>query len=322
MTEELLRKYLEGELPEKEANKVKEWLSEHSDDESLKEWLDKWFNSLPGGSIEEARAAMESVCGRLHLGERNRRGIFTRILKVAALIAVPIALFLGYRLLSVNDVEWIEKTVPSGKTEKIALSDGSVIILNSKTRITYPSRFKGRERVVFVEGEVLADIAKNPRKPFVMKSSDVQVQVLGTKFDFKSYGNSENVEVLLMEGSVRLNVQSEKSDKEVMMSPGEMVHYNRRSGDVQLGNFNMETFRPFTENRALHFFNLPMKDIACDLERTFGVRIEIKDKSLAETRFFAIFTNNETLEDILNALNADGRMSIDNHGDKVSISLK
>ena len=101
-----------------------------------------------------------------------------------------------------------------------------------------------------------------------------------------------------------------------------MLQYDRESGKVNLDDFNPGIYKDFYDDGAIHFFNLPMKDIALDLERLFGTRIVILDESLADCRFFAWFTNDETLEQILYSLNADGRMEISRDDGVIYIDRK
>ena len=94
------------------------------------------------------------------------------------------------------------------------------------------------------------------------------------------------------------------------MKPGDMVQYDRATGDIDLTTFRPGHFKSFADNRAIHFFNLRMRDIASDLERLFGTHIVILDEALAQARYFAYFTNNENLDQILSAINSDHKMQI------------
>jgi len=138
----------------------------------------------------------------------------------------------------------------------------------------------------------------------------VTVNVLGTTFNFKSYSGSECAELILIEGSVALDVFRDGKDSRIMMKPGDMAQYSKSSGDVGLSTTDISSYRAFFDNRSLHFFNLSLADIVSDLERIFGEEIVILDKSLAKTRYFAYFTNGENLGQILSGLNAGGGMRI------------
>ena len=260
-----------------------------------------------------AGRAFAGIRDRLGLGRASKRNadIFRRIERAAAIMAIPLMLAAGilYMKSERPEVAWLEVNVPSGQIDTVSLADGSMLVLNSGSRVTYPQQFKGAERRVFVEGEVLADIAKDPEKPFIIQSGDVNVRVHGTRFDFKSYGNNNCVELLLMEGSVSLDLNCGEAPREVRMKPGDMVHYDRNTGDINLTSFNPQGFKTFA-NGSLHFINLKMSDIAKDLERIFDVRIAIMDKTLADTRILAFFSNNEDLDQILSSMNTDRKMKI------------
>ena len=108
----------------------------------------------------------------------------------------------------------------------------------------------------FVDGEIYADIAKDPEHPFVINSGDVSVDVLGTTFNMKSFSDAECVEVILLEGSVRFNVLEDTHRNEMVMRPGNMLQYHRSSGKIDLDVFPKDKYSAFYKNRSLHFFNI------------------------------------------------------------------
>lgn len=304
--------YFNGEMSAAEEQEFQTWLAEHAED------------PLVDGALE----GLFDKC----MKEPSRRRIFSLplIISIAAALVALVAIPLSYRvgkvsgqeeysvLLSeaesqteqIRSVQWLEKTVPNGEVDTLLLSDGSCLYLNSGSRITYPSSFESSERRVFVDGEVFAKVAKDASRPFFVQSGDVTVKVLGTTFDFKAYGDANTVEACLLEGSVCLDVRSLKGDRQVMMKPGNRVQYDRLSGDVAINDFQLGLYKPFNEGRSLHFNNTSMEDIAKDLERAFGTKIVVMDEQLADTRFFAIFTNNESLDQILRAMNRNHKMNI------------
>jgi hypothetical protein len=107
-----------------------------------------------------------------------------------------------------------------------------------------------------------------------------------------------------------------------MLSPGEMLQYDRETGDIDFKQFNPFSFRAFHENKSIHFFNLRLSDIMEDLERLFGTKLVLLDESLADTRYFALFTNNESLDQILKGIDIDGKMRFVRKGEVIYISKK
>ena len=155
-----------------------------------------------------------------------------------------------------------------------------------------------------------AKVAKDPEHPFIIQSGDIDVRVHGTTFNFKSYRNNTMVEMILLEGSVSMDIHSENGVREVRLTPGDIAQYDREAGDVTLGKISSESFHVFAENRSFSFFNVPLCDIAADLERSFGTEIVIADPSIVSRRFLAFFTNHESLDDILRLLSVNGNLRI------------
>ena len=107
-----------------------------------------------------------------------------------------------------------------------------------------------------------------------------------------------------------LDIHSDNGVREVWLTPGDIAQYDRQAGDVTLGKISSESFHVFSENRSFSFFNVPLCDIAADLERSFGTEIVIADPSIVSRRFLAFFTNHESLDDILRLLSANGNLRI------------
>lgn len=111
--------------------------------------------------------------------------------------------------------------VPKGKFIRLILADGSDLHINAGTRVIYPKRFEKNKREIFVDGEIFIDVKRDDSAPFIVKTAQFDVQVLGTAFDIKAYsGTSENAEVVLVRGKV--NVKS-KLGKELELSPNNKV---------------------------------------------------------------------------------------------------
>lgn len=324
-----LNEYFENKLSAQEQLEVQMWLAENGYNPDTEAQLEELFDKLHVDDEAAAKAAFQQVASRLGITAeaRNSTACRSRIAawsqRIAAILIVPLlcAVCLLYATRQ-PEVEWFEKQVPYGEIASLTLPDGTHLHLNSGSRITYPSAFTGKERRIFVDGEIFADVAKDPHKPFIIRSGDVGIRVLGTKFNFKSYTNTDCIELLLVDGAVQFDIDTDTRKQQLRMEPGDLVLYDRVSNDINLSTFQPEHFKSVADNRAIHFFNLRMHDIALDLERLFGTRIVILDEALAQTRYFAYFTNNETLDQILSAINSDRKMKISRRDGVVYLSLK
>lgn len=318
--------YFNNKTPEKDKEYIQKKLSLLSKNPELEKEMSDIFDIINTNIGDNAQKAFERICGNINLPKRRGLGQKLSIFAIrsAAALFIPMSLVLGWLAYKSpgSDIELCEIQVPFGQTRHMTLSDGTELSLNSGTRITYPLKFKGKERCIFVDGEILADVAKNKRKPFVIKSGELGIRVIGTKFNFKSFNEDDCAEIMLIEGSVEVGIKSEKQNKNFIMQTGDLVQYDKATGNISLQKLPPLDFRSFKENRALHFYNLTLRDIARELERVFGKKIVIMDEKIAQFRYFAYFTNNENLEQILFSLGGDKKISIKKDKDTVYLFPK
>ena len=243
---------------------------------------------------------------------------------LALLIVIPISYKAGLNTGEerIASIEWVELSVPYGEKETVTLSDGTVLHLNSGSRLTYPASFSGDSRIVFMDGEAYLDVAKDPEHPFIIKSQSIDIKVLGTSFNFKNFARERTAELLLMEGSVEASVSIPDDTRTVRLRPGDKMQYNRENGNLDIARFNPNGYKAFYEDNSLHFFDMEMSDIALELSRRFNCEIVVLDEALASRRYFSIFTNNETLDQILAVMSSDGKMRVRHSGKTIYLQSK
>ena len=319
-----IQDYLKGKLTGPEQARVQEYLAAHMEDPEVQNLMDGWFDECRQESDAAGREALQATRERLGLSRKPVR--LTGWLVAAAmalLLGLPFAFRAGYKAHpEAAPVAWNEVTVPIAETREVTLPDGTVLTLNAGSRVTWPSEFTADKREVFLDGEVLAKVAKNPEKPFIIHSGDVNVRVYGTTFNFKSYRDASVVEVMLREGSVGMDVPAGDNRREVRLTPGDVVQYHREGGDVSLSRVSPDDFKTFADGRSFSFINIPLKDIAANLERSFGTRIVIADERIADQRFLAFFTNGESLDTILKLLSRNGNLRVTRSGSMVYLYRK
>ena len=291
-------------------------------------------NSICAGSQELDDSLRELFDECLTASETQpRRQTFIRraypfVLAFAAVMAFLIVLPITYKAgmntgeERIASIEWVEVSVPYGEKQEVTLSDGTVLHLNSGSRLTYPSVFSGENRTVFMDGEAYLDVAKDPGHPFVIKSQDIDIKVLGTSFNFKNFAQERTAELLLMEGSVEASVSARSETRVVRLTPGDKMYYNRESDKLNVARFQPSGYKAFFEDNSLHFFDMEMADIALDLSRRFNCEIVVLDEELASRRYFSIFTNNETLDQILAVMGSDGKMRVRRSGKTIYLQSK
>ena len=276
------------------------------------------------GLFDECLASLDQHTRR----QSTVRKLIPYFVAAAAALALLIVIPLSYKAglntgeERIASIGWVEVSVPFGKKETVTLSDGTVLHLNSGSRLTYPSVFSGDSRIVFMDGEAYLDVAKDPEHPFIIKSQSIDIKVLGTSFNFKNFAQERTAELLLMEGSVEASVSIPNDTRTVRLRPGDKMQYNRENGNLDIARFNPKGYKAFYEDNSLHFFDMEMADIAQELSRRFNCEIVVLDEELASRRYFSIFTNNETLDQILAVMSSDGKMRVRHSGKTIYLQSK
>ena len=197
-----------------------------------------------------------------------------------------------------------ELTIPYGKTFKLVLSDGTTIHLNAGSSIKYPVKFiEGAHREVFLKGEAFFDVVKNANQPFVVNINELNVRVLGTKFNVSSYPEEENINTVLVEGSVALHGKDNdfNSANTVLLEPGNKGEWNQKSKETSITQVDTKMYTSWVEGRMI-FRNTPFKIIRKKLERHYNVSIKNNNEILEEKTYNAVF-DVESIEQVLRTLN-------------------
>ena len=202
------------------------------------------------------------------------------------------------------------------------MQDGTSVWLNAGTTLRYPALFTGRERRVEIEGEARFEVVHDAKHPFIVRTYACDVEVLGTKFNLKSYAEDSEVEVTLVEGSVEMETKLGGDDRIVRLRPGELVKLDKRTGSTETFDVPTDTYRPVVCGGGLFFMDKRFDEIVAYLEKRFDVKINVADRALAERRFIASFVNGESLDEMLASFNADEAMRIRREGRIVNITKR
>ncbi len=218
----------------------------------------------------------------------------------------------GGKLVYANDddtkkLTYNKLTVPYGKRFDLILSDGTSVFLNSGSSIKYPVKFiKGFNRQVFLNGEAFFDVAKDQSHPFIVDTKELNVQVLGTKFNVQTYQEDSNVDVVLVEGKVGMDSQKtlEYKQNEVVLEPGFKGSFNKKRRNIITKRVNTSIYTSWM-NGTVVFRNTPFKEIVKKLERLYNVTITINNKDFIDNESFnaSIEVDNESIEQVLNYFN-------------------
>lgn len=199
----------------------------------------------------------------------------------------------------VPDENYQTLSVPPGGEYKLILSDGSAVWLNSDTRIRFPLAFSGNKRTVFLEGEAYFEVAHHPSQPFIVSVKDMEVEVLGTKFNVKAYSDDSTVYTTLAEGRVKTIIP--RSNTNLLLTPNQQCIFNKSNGKMQKREVDAYTFTGWTQGKFI-FENETLEEIMKQLSRWYGIEVLYQNPQIKNYRFTGYVDRFDQISTLLDML--------------------
>ena len=187
-------------------------------------------------------------------------------------------------------------TMSTGNKGDVSLPDGTNVKLNSATTIVYHTDTKN-QRMVDLSGEAFFDVAHNPDKPFRVAVNGLQIEVLGTTFNINTHKDGI-VETYLSTGRIRLSGDDLK--KVYYLNPGQKAIYNENSHQLQIVKTDDHVETGWQDNYLI-FEKEPLHNVIAQIERWYGVKIQLNNTVIASDRMSGSFRN-ETLENVIKSI--------------------
>lgn len=187
-------------------------------------------------------------------------------------------------------------STPRGGEFKITLSDGSIVMLNAGSKLTFPTGFRGAERKVYVDGEAFFKVAKNREKPFIVSIAGSEVKVLGTQFNVSNYPESNGTEATLLEGSINF---SNNNGKEVILKPNQQVLSSY--GKLTVKEVSADDFNAWTKGEFL-FNDVPLAVVMQKLARWYNV--EVDPETMPKKNLYIKISRKADINEVLEMISA------------------
>lgn len=199
----------------------------------------------------------------------------------------------------VQKIEMHSLEVPKGSEFKIVLGDGTRVWMNAQTKLSYPESFQGERREVFLTGEAYFEVVYDVEKPFVVKTADMGITVLGTSFNVKAYPEDEYVITTLVTGSV--SQEYIKSGKEIVLSPSDQAIYTKSNGVLKVGQVDVNEYISWKSGRII-LKDCSLKEIFRELARWYDFEVEYRKEGLENTRFYINMDRYDDVRAVLDKL--------------------
>lgn len=319
----LIAKFLTAQLSEEETAKLDEW--KLANRENLHEYNDFIFLWAQSGSLK-----MQEPINQLKAQNaiRKKAGIFPSrkrwiswAVQAAAVVVLSLVFSGIYNSLNHKNsnqtlannsslLVYQEIKAAYGTQAKVELSDGTKVFLNSGSKLRFPQTFANQQqRKVELDGEGYFEVTKNKEQPFIVEASQLNIKVLGTKFNVDAYADNSSVSVALVEGSVILQENTGNENKELMhLSPNQVATLN--PADRTLSKTDVPDLYKYTAwiNGRIVFYGDPIQTVVKKLSKWYNVDIVIADKKLEGYKFTGTFID-EPLEQVLNILSQTSKMT-------------
>ncbi|WP_169503711.1 FecR family protein [Butyricimonas synergistica] len=213
-----------------------------------------------------------------------------------------------------------EIIVPTGGEYNLILSDGTIVYLNAESRIEFPVKFSGKERVVTLVGEAYFQVTASKEHPFIVKTKDMDVLVTGTEFNVKAYPDELEVQTTLLKGEVTVFAGFEKKEK-MTISPNQQAQWDREHVALEVREVDPGLFMAWRNGRFI-FRQDRLEDIMRTLARWYGVEVVFSDESIKNMTFAGKLDRSEDIAPILDVLRATGKLTVNVKGKQIVLGVK
>jgi len=291
-----------GEAGPEDKKLIEAWLNQSPENSNLfTELKDIWLSSGIKGNadhynVEEAVRLFKEKISSEKQAKILRFPVY-QIIKYAAIailiLALPISFFIGRQSGPATD-SFTTVSCPLGDKSSVVLPDSSRVWLNSGSKLTFSNNFKKGIRQVYLEGEAYFTVTKDKKNPFNVKTSGIEVEVIGTEFNLKAYPDEGQVSTTLINGCVKISSES----RQTILKPNQKLIYDKNEGKMAL--VELDDTAPETEwkDGRLVFRSESLAGLELKLERWFDVDIVFADEEVKQRRFTGILERESILEAI------------------------
>ena len=283
---ELIEKYFDGNITDAEIKELSDWIK---NDRHLQNWWEEEFSKSDAGINPVLRDKLfarikEQTQGKEETqGQGGGGGVRMNLWKWAAAIVLPICIaFFTYYLIDSSQTVGAPFIVKADKGDKatIELPDGTNVVLNSASQLSYLNNFGENVRRVQLNGEAYFKVAHDEKHAFIVQVGDLEVKVLGTSFNVSAYEDAKDVTVVLLEGKVGVYAQKMSH----IMKPGDKIEYNKATHKITATQVHPSDYIEWTKGN-IYFEKESLENIMKTLSRIYDVEIRFDSNKLPNEYF-------------------------------------
>lgn len=343
---ELIIKYLSGTATKKELTEFYDWLeTSKANRKEYTQFKAFWIESQAtiGQNENISDLAYEEFENWIQerknkIGQYNdSKKKYIQIIGYAASIIIAVSFlalgyFLGTKSVLPVKKQFTEIEAPIGSKSNILLPDGTKVWLNAGSKLTYEGGFNKSSRNITLDGEAYFDVEKNKELPFIVETSHLDLKVLGTSFNVRSYDDDNKVSTTLVEGKITIELKGKETKESVTLKPNQsLVFYKNERDRKIISNIKndknlkfsqkLEKLQPriISDKIVVHekadvdgevmwkegkliLTEEPLVDLARKLEREYHININFNDPELKKLSYSGTLLLDFPIEQIMNAI--------------------
>lgn len=276
---ELIEKYFEETITDVEIKELSDWIK---NDHQLHDWWEQEFERSDSSMNPVLR---DKLFARIKEETLDKEVRPLRIIpwKWVAAILLPVCVaFFTYYLLDSSPTAETPFIVKAAKGDKatIELPDGTNVVLNSASQLSYLNNFGEKVRRVQLNGEAYFKVAHDEKHVFIVQIGDLEVKVLGTSFNISAYKDDKEITVVLLEGKVGVYAQ----ERSHIMKPGDKIEYNKTTHQIKTTQVHPTDYIEWTKGN-MYFEKESLENIMKTLSRIYDVEIRFDSGKLPKEYF-------------------------------------
>lgn len=265
---------------------------------------DEKFDALFKESIEKINEIPEGVNWNTIDGWNDYSATYyprNKFIKLYKYAAVLVIIFISILLLNKSSkIEYTEVSTGKGEKTKVKLSNGSVIWLNSNTKIMYPEKYSKKTIEIFVEGEAYFELAEKRKNPIIIVSGNTYSHVYESSFNIRSIQSENNVEITVTKGNIEIENKNENYLGSLKFSEGERASIHK-SNKLIFGETNPDKNVIAWKTGKLEFNEIPLFYVIKKLEQIYNTQIAIENANIESCKITLSFEK-DNIEYILNKI--------------------
>ncbi len=262
-------------------------------------------------------------------GRKNHETIWLQWLRVAASFFIIFSFYFLIQLFTQSTVEeepmevvgeeWRVLNNPRGRKSRVTLPDGTKVILNYESELTFPKNFTAHNRMVKLTGEAFFEVVHIDSLPFTVESGGIITEVLGTSFNINAFEWTNKTDISLVTGKVKIR-KPDTDEEEVYLNPGKQLSFNRSTSKSEVKDFDIQNTIAWKEG-IIVFKDASITEFIEQLERWYGVHFQVHGTPKTRWNINGRYQN-EKLEDILIGLKFVYDLEYQINGKNVTLKIK